>query len=254
MLIRHGETRADAEKLSRDFVMSITHELQGNLLYFGKNTLLNAQTKYGFIRDDFRNGQSIEQLAESYNLSTRRIHSIIHKLEDSGTTKAATTAAPVIALVATRMFLKIGLAAVDATSATRGLLAVISAKAGGNSVYIAKPRTVQNIIKTIDVCCHHRNGKSIRQLGKIFSLPESEISTIIEAYPIAATSGVKNLDAIAKQIFNMTAAIRSYVETNLPSSIEKFVEINTLLTSAESQIIRSEQILKNLERGIIQHV
>ena len=106
MLIRHGETSEDAKRLSRNFVLEISQQLNGHLLYLGTNNLLKSELKYRQIRIDFKNGETIEQLSTKYGLSTRRIHFIVHIMKQNSEVKAATTVAPEIAIIAARMMIK----------------------------------------------------------------------------------------------------------------------------------------------------
>ncbi|MBI2354261.1 MAG: hypothetical protein HYV06_04385 [Deltaproteobacteria bacterium] len=221
MLIRHGESRPDAQQLSRDFALEISRKLSGGLMYFGKNTYLEAHARHGQIRDDYREGATIEQLAEKYSLSTRRIHSVIHELKNTPPAKAATTGAPAIAVIAARMMMKIGLDQNDAANAARGLLAVIAAKFGGTALYIPKQNKIQAIIRDIEIFRAHRAGKSITTLTEYFQLSEEEIKTVIEYYPAPKLSEgrLTELSLINGWILEVAATCREDPEMHAPLEI-----------------------------------
>lgn len=235
MLARHGEALPDARKLSRTFILEVCRQFKSNLIYFGKNSAFETQMRHWAIKEDFHNGNSIEQLAFKHSLSTRQIHTIVHHKKDLTPVKTKTTAAPVVAILATRMFMKAGLEQEDAVSAARGLLVVIAAKLGGTAQHITNPRFAEGIIKQIEIVRYYKAGKSVGSLAAHFGLPPEEIRDIVKNYPAATIPDASELPKIKKNLLNMAASFSGYSE------------INTLLESATENISRAEEIIKKLE-------
>ncbi len=235
MLTRHGELLKNARLLSRDFIVDVHRQLSGSVMYFGKNTAYEMQMKHWAIQEDFHYGNTIDQLAIKYSLSTRQIYTIVHHKKDLTPAKAATTGAPLMAILATRMLMKAGIKQEDAVSAARGLLAVVVAKLGGTAPYITNPRFVEGIIKQIEIVRYRQAGKSIGSLAAHFQLTAEEISTIVKNHPTATMPDASELPKIKTRLFN------------LATSFSGFAEINTLLESATENISRAEEIIKKLE-------
>lgn len=235
MLARHGDPLPDAKKMSEVFIIEVCRQLKSELIYFGKNSAFDTQMRHWAIKEDFRNGATIEQLAFKHSLSTRQINTIVYHKKDLTPIKAATTGAPVVAILATRMMMKAGLEQDDAVSATRGLLAVIATKLGGTAQYITSPRFAEGIIKQIEIVGHYQAGKSIESLAAHFGLLPEEIRDILKNYPQATMPDASELPKIKTRLFNMV------------SSFSGYPEINTLLESAVQNISRSEEIIKKLE-------
>jgi Mor family transcriptional regulator len=238
ILFRHGETRTDAEKLSRDFALEVCRRLASTTMYSGKNTYREAEAKYKLIRDDHQNNKTIEQLSIKYHLSTRRIYDILYHMKGKDAAKAATTGAPAMAVIATRMMIKIGLGQEDAASEARGLLAVIAAKFGGTAFSIPKENSVRRIIRQIEVYRLHKAGKSISKLAGIFELPEQDITTIIEQYPVSRLTVSKTgLMLLNKRVLEVAG---EYGEFN--------PEVSRLLSVAAENVNRACKIIAVLEQ------
>lgn len=231
MLTRHGESLPNAQKMSRDFVVEVSRQLNGDKMYFGKSTV---QARVMAVQDDYRNGETIEQLRVKYSFSTRHIYNIIKKTSPS---KARTTGAPAIAIIATRMMMKAGVDQDDAVNAARGLLAVVAARLGGASLYIPAPRNAEGIIKQIEIVRYSQAGKSLESLVTHFGLSVEEIRDILKNHPAATMPDSRELPKIKTRLFNMAASFSGYAE------------INTLLESATNSITRAEKIISNLKGG-----
>ncbi len=234
MLTLHGELLKNAKLLSRDFVVEVHRQLTGSVMYFGKNTAYEKKMKYWSIQEDFHYGSTIDQLAIKYSLSTRQIYTIVHHKKNLTPTKAVTTGAPLMAILATRMLTKAGIKQEDAVSAARGLLAVVAAKLGGTAPYISNPKFVEGIIKQIEIVRNHQAGKSIGSLAAHFQLIAEDIRTIVESHPAAIMPDASELPKIKTRLFDMAASFNEYTE------------INTLLKSATDQISRAEEIIAKL--------
>ena len=203
LFIRHGENRQIAEKMSRAFVIDALRHLESNLVYLGKNTLLDARLRHDFIRDDHAAWVTIEQLAASYNLSTRQIYTIVFYKKVDEASKAARAVAPVIATSAARMMIKIGVQPNDAIEAVRGMLAVISVKTGGNGVYIPKTDNIKKIIRDIEIIKMHRAGRGVSGLSRFFNLTKQETQEVIDNYPVEPLAARNSLSLLKKRILNI---------------------------------------------------
>lgn len=235
MLVRHGGSLTAARKLSGAFIIEVCRQFKSEYIYFGKNSAFDTQMRHLAIKEDFFNGNTIDQLAIKYSLSTRQIYNIVHDKKDLAPVKAATTTAPVIAILASRMLMKVGIEQDDAVSAARGLLAVVAAKFGGRAIYIIDPRFVPGIIKQIEIVRYHRAGKSLCSLAAHFCLSVEEIQDILKNHPAATMPDASELPKIKTRLFNMAASFSNYAE------------INTLLESATENISRAEEIVRKLE-------
>lgn len=232
MLLRHGETVPTARKTSQDFVVEVCRQLQGGTMYFGKNSASDTRMKHLAIKDDFQIGNTIEQLATKYSLSTRQIHTIVHRKYDTESPKATTAGAPTLAILATRMMMKIGIEQDDAVSASRGLLAVVAAKLGGTAAYIPTPRFAVGIIKQTEIIRYYKAGESIESLTAHFGLSAEEIRNIIKNYPAAIMPDSSELPKIKTRLFN------------LASSFNDHPEIKFLLETAGDTVMQAQKAIK----------
>lgn len=236
MLIRYGEGRECAEKLSREFSIEACRKLGGQLQYISKNIQLEAHHRHYQIREDFDQGTSIEDLSDKYQLSTRRVFTICREIRDTAPVKSAAKGFySIISIAAARMFMRIGENAADATSATRGLLAVIAVKFGGKQLYIPSGNTLVRLLRMIDVYRLDMRGFCHAAIATRFNLTEDQIAEISDAYPARNIPDSSELPKIKKQLFNYAKTFSDYAE------------INTLLESATETISRAEQIISKLE-------
>lgn len=238
ILLRCGATSQTAKLLSSNFVVDVCRKLSGKVHYFGKNTSLNAGSTHEHIRAGHENGESIKQLAMQFHLSERQIYNVLFYNKDNPPVKAATASAPLIAVSATRMFLKAGMPQADAKDASRGLLAVLAAKLGGTGIYVPRTRRAIFVLRDIDIFKMHKAGKSISSLATIFNLTEKEIETVIEQFPVTniATEKMSEFPRIRKYVLDVAA---SFKEIN--------PDVHELLESATERISRAEQILARME-------
>ena len=236
MLLRHGETRLAAEKLSCGFVIELSKKAGGQSQYIGKNALLNAQSNRASIREDFKAGCTVNQLAEKYKLTTVRIYQIVGTRKENQIAKADMTLSAHVAITATHMFIKTGSQPDDAAMAARGLLAVITAKFSGMSIYIPKTNIVKTIMQNIQITRYHKAGKSIAWLAEHYGLTEDQAAEISDAYPSPARAipAASDLPRIKTRLCNMASIFSGYAE------------INTLLEEATKRISRAEQIIAAL--------
>lgn len=235
MLTRYGESREDAQKLSRKFVIEVCQKLGAKQLYIGKNTLIEAQQRRYQIRGDVNQGASIKDVADKYQLSTRQILAIWREIRDTAPATSATKGADLIAFSAVRMFIKIGENANDAASAARGMLAVIAAKFGGKQFGIPRGNNLVRILRMIDVYRLDMSGYSHVAIAARLNLTEDQIAEISDAYPARTVPDASELPKIRVRLFNMAANFSGYAE------------INTLLESATESISRAEQIISELK-------
>ncbi|HEY3309868.1 MAG TPA: Mor transcription activator family protein [Desulfuromonadaceae bacterium] len=235
MLIRYGENQEDAKKMSRQFVVEVGQKIGGSLLYIGKNSLIEAQQRRFQIREEFNHGESVKVLSDKYQLSTRQIDAICKEIQDTAPAKAATKGADFIAVVSARMFMKIGENIDDATSAARGLLAVIAAKFGGKQFCIPRGNCLNRLLRMIDVYRLDRSGYSHAAIAGRYNLTEDQVAEISDAYPARTMPDSSELPKIKIRLFNMAATFSGHAE------------INTLLESATENISRAEQIIEKLE-------
>ena len=233
ILIRCGDSSQTAKRLSSNFVIDVCRQLSGKVHYFGKNISLNVESTHECIRAGHESGESIKQLAVQYRLSERQIYNVIFYNKDNPPAKAATASAPLIAVSATRMFLKAGMPQADATQATRGLLAVLAAKLGGSGIYVPMTRRAIFILRDIDIFKMHKAGKSISWLATFFNLTEKEIETVIEQFPVinTATTKMSEFPRIRKYVLDVAA---SFKEIN--------PDVHELLESVAISIERAHEL------------
>ena len=215
MLIRHGENKIDAARASRIFVIEISRRLTGDAIYISKGTFIDVKLKYHQIRKAFQNGANLEQLAKEYSLTTRRIRDILYKVKDDTKLKASTTGIIDIVVVATAMFIHAGCEREEAVDATRGLLAVISAKHGGESVFLPSLTSTERLIRNIDINQQFQAGKSIRSLVEQFSMSAEDINQIIANYPVAPLPSARGLPDIRRKVQILTGDFSGYPEIHL---------------------------------------
>ena len=210
MLLRHGETRLVAEKLSCGFVIELSKKVGGQSQYIGKNALLDAQSNRANIREDFKAGCTVNQLAEKYRLTTVRIYQIIGTRKENQIAKADMTLSAHVAITVTRMFMKTGITSEDSSIAARGLLAVIATKFAGMSIYIPKPSVAKTIIKNIHITRLYKNGKGIDALSKDFDLSGEDVKAIIDNHPRQPPEVVNSrLSLLKKRILNVADEFRA---------------------------------------------
>lgn len=234
MLTRYGESSESAKILSREFVVEACRRLNGKQLYIGKNTLIEAQQQRYRIREEFSHGANIEDLADKYVLSTRQIRAICHEIRDTAPAKAATKGADLIAIVAVQMFMKIGESADDAVSAARGLLAIITAKFGGQQFYILSGKYLIRILRMIEVYRLDMSGYSHAAIAERLNITEDQVAEISDAYPAINIPDSSGLPKIRKHLSGYAKTFSGYAE------------INALLESATESITRAETIIKKL--------
>lgn len=201
LLSRHGETRAHAEKLSREFVVSYFRKVSGQgSLYFRKDLKFEAQSKRKAIRAEFLAGSTVFQLSDKYKLTTVRIYQII-KQEEIELTETDTSLKAPLLIEAVRMFLKAGIEKEDATIAARGLIAVVLVRFSGIIISVPKPDAIKTIIAEI-----RKNHSTVT--------PDSS-----------------ELPRIKTHLFNMAENFRDHVEINalLESATEKINRVEGIL-------------------------
>ena len=233
LLIRHGETRVDAEKRAKGFVLSYSQKVSGQELYFRKDLKFDAQKKRDVIRADFRAGISVFQLSEKYKLSTVRVYQVLNRKETELTETDTSLKAPLM-VEAARMLLKAGIENEDAASAARGLTAVILARFSGIIISMPKQKIIKHVIRSIEIVRHFRAGKSNDSIADLFGLSVEEINDIVTNYPTATIPDSAELPKIRTRLFTMAANFSGYAE------------INALLESATKQISRAEEIISKL--------
>lgn len=186
-LIRHGESHTYAEKLAREFVLSVLKKLDRISIYFPQKIELAHQLKRDAIRHDFWAGCTVFELAKKYQLTNVRIYQILRKKEKE-CAESDTSGEVHIFIGAARMFLQSGLEKEDATNAARGLAAVILTRLRGICTTVPGTERVNKIITNIQIWRAYRTGKSITGLAGIFNLPEDEIQAAIEQQRAIAIS------------------------------------------------------------------
>ncbi len=237
LLIRHGETRADAEKMARSFVLSYSQKAGGQQLYFCKDLKFEEQQKRNTIRADFCAGITVFQLSDKYNLSTARIYQVIKQKEIELTETDTSLKAPLM-IEAVRILLKAGIEKEDAISAARGLIAVVLARFSGIILLMPKQDKTKTIIKNIGIYRLHKTGKSIRLLAEIFKLSEQEITTIVETYPAPTMPDTAELPVLRKRLFSMAESFR---EIN--------PDVYDLLESAGDNVARALEMAMTEDNG-----
>lgn len=243
LLTRYGETRADAERLARRFVLSFCQKAGGQNIYFPKSLKGDFQSKYAAIRKEFRTGSSIQELVDKHELSGSRIYEII-KMKDTDPAGKDTSIRQVLLIETVRMLAKVGIEKEDALNAAKGLTAVILTRCNGLIFSLPSLEGTEILLRNIEIYRRHKTGKSICTIAKQFGLSEPEIVAIIEAHPPMEVPGTKQLPILRKQLFTMAESFRAYAGTNLPDTA---VEVYTLLEAASNKISRAEQIMKKLE-------
>lgn len=237
LLVRHGETHADANKLARGFVLSYFHKVSGlRHLYFRKDLKFDALIKRDTIRADFKAGLTVFELADKYKLTNIRIYQVLKQKEAELTETDTSQKAPLM-IEAVRMLLKAEIDKEDAISAARGLVAIILARFAGIIISISNPGQIETVIRNIEIVRHYRAGKSTGSLAAHFKLPAEEIRDIVKTYPAAKIPEVSDLPKIKTRLFNMA------------SSFSGHDEIKALLESATDQISRAERIITQLKGG-----
>jgi len=231
MLMRHGEPTSDAGKISCRFIEKVCQRLHGSIIYFGKNSALEIQVRNKSIKKDYSDGATIDQLSTKHSLSTRQIHTIVHRKKNIAPAKAATSEAYVLAILATRMMMEIGIEKDDAKNAARGLLAVVAVRLGGKAPYIANHRYVKGIIKQITIVRDYKAGKSIEFLAAKFNLTIGEIRNVLKNHPVTELPDTTELPKIKTSLFKIATSFSGYAE------------INTLLKLATEQISSAESII-----------
>jgi Mor family transcriptional regulator len=229
LLVRHGETRSDAHQRSLGFIMDFSLKLNGERIYFGKNSLLKAQMQRVSIRSDYQAGCTVAELASKYNLSTVSIYNTVREQKETGTAKPDTAVTAPLAVAAARMMIDAGIVAEDAVEAVRGLLAVVAARFAGTVVYLPKPGPMKIILKYIWISGLHKSGKSIRNISEVSGLSQREITTIIEAHPAQVMPNSKDLPILNKRLLCMAASFSDYSE------------ISTLLEVAANNVSQAHE-------------
>lgn len=237
LLIRHGETRVDANKLARGFVLSYSQKTSGlRYIYFNKNLKFDAQIKRDTIRADFRAGLSVFQLSDKYKLTTTRIYQVLKQKETELTESDTSQKAPLM-IESVRMLLKAGIEKEDAISSARGLVAVILARFAGITLPLPNQDQIETVIRNIEIVRHFRAGKSTESLAVHFGLSVEEIRDIVKNHPSAAMPDSAELPKIKTRIFDMAANFSGHPE------------INALLGEATDRISRAEKIIVTLGGG-----
>lgn len=230
LLIRHGEQRETADRLSRATVVEIALQMQGQV-YFAKNREIEAQTKHRLIRADYKQGNTPLELSEKYSLSPRRIHSILFEPQEDAKMSAGSYST--IMILITKMMLKSGVECEDATNAARGFVTILAARYGGRTVRFPVPHVVTVIMLQIEVYRMFRAGKSIGKLSVAFNKSEAEIQTIINNYPVKAphSETANSLSFLKKQIVAVALKCRDDPD------------IHSLLENAANSVEKAEQMV-----------
>lgn len=234
LLIHLGQTQRHAEKLSQKFIFESCRMYGGKLLYFGKNSRVEAQQRRQQIRDDFNRGADIKDLVAKYQLSDRRIYSICHEIQDTVPAKATTRGAAFIAIPAARMFMKAGEPPDDAARATRGLLSTITARFGGRQFHLPQGKNLVRILRMIDVHRLCSAGYSYLAAER-YSLTADQITEILAAYPTATLPDITDLPKIKTRLFNYSKAFSDYTE------------VSEILHETAERISRAEEIISRLK-------
>jgi len=234
VLCRHGETSTQAERMGRSLALKIARQLESSLIYFSKNTVNQAHARYTLIREDYRDGKTIKQLAGDYNLSDRRIYSILFEIKDAGKSQAANLKAQTMAVTTTGMLMSIGLDPDDARNAASGLISIISAKFGGKTIHIPNERNIRRIIRDIELYRLYKAGKSIAFLAAYFTLSEKDVNNVIDWYPEprVTTESMSGLTLLKRQILDIAASFR-----------EMSSDVTDLLESAARTVARAQEIV-----------
>jgi len=235
MLIRHGETIDSANRLSRGFVIDLCHHLGGVLFYLKKQYYANKKELSKTVKSRLEQGEKIENLADEYGISTRRIYQIKKAVIDELPVTDKNEANCAFALTAARMLIKSGVSHQDAVSAARGLIAVVAARVGGHTVYIPIKKTARGILNQLEIYQAFQAGKSIRQLAAAYSMPTEEITTMINNIPVFIPSS-SDFPAIRTRLLDVAGRFKD------------FEEVSILIGDAVERIGRAERIIENLER------
>jgi Mor family transcriptional regulator len=231
LLIRNGETRADAERLARGFVLSYSQKTSGQTLYFRKDLKFDAQSKRNAIRADFWAGSTVFELSDKYKLSTVRIYQIIKQKETELTETDTSLKAPLM-IEAVRVLLKAGIEKEDAINAARGLIAVVLARFNGILLSMPKQDKIDTVIRNIEIVRYHQAGKSLANIAAHFRLSAEEIRNIVKNYPTAAMPDASELPKIKTHLFNMA------------SSFSDHPEIKFLLETAGDTVMQAQKAIK----------
>lgn len=242
LLTRYGETRTDAERMARKFVLSFCQKTGGQNIYFPTSLMMDRQAKRSAIKQEFRAGSSIYELKEKHKFSASRIYDIIN-MKDAESTEKDTSIRPVLLMEATRMMAGIGIEKEDAINAATGLTTIILTHFSGILFSLPNVKGIKIVLRNIEIYRRHKAGKSLGTIAKQFDLSEPEIMTIIETYPASPVPGAKELPILRNKLFTTSESFKAYAETNLPGT---GAEVYTLLESASKQITRAEEIIKTL--------
>lgn len=187
LLIRHGETRADAERLAQGFVLSYSQKVSGQKqLYFRKGLKIDAQVMRDTIRAEFWAGSTVFELSDKYNLSTARIYQIIKQKEPELTETDTSLKAPLM-IEAVRMLLKAGVEKEDSIRAARGLTAVILTRFSGIIISMPKPAIIKTIIGTLPAAAIVPDGSELPKIRtRLFTTAANfsgyaEINTLLKS-------------------------------------------------------------------------
>jgi len=243
MLFRQGQSRQAAEKAAEVFALNVVQKLGGTNLYLGMKRQEERQAKLVTVKGQIdENGVDIAALAGQHGLSTRQIYNIIKATRDITALKSQKTNKPLqlVAIEATRMFLKAGVQIEDAATAARGLLAILSARFGHTKIYVPQLTQLNTKRKHDEIFRQYQEGLSYEELAVKHNLTTRQVRIITAKYTERGSTGdsLIQLALIKRRILQVASnfsdkAVPAF--TALHELSEKAEEIRQILQKGDEK-------------------
>lgn len=243
MLFRQGQSRQEAEKAAEVFALNVVQKLGGTDLYLGMKRQEERQAKLVTVKEQIdENGVDIAALAGQHGLGIRQIYNVIKATKDITALKSQKTNKPLqlVAIEATRMFLKAGIEIEDAATAARGLLAILSARFGDTRVYVPQLTMLNTRRKHDEIFRQYQGGATYEELAAKYNLTTRQARNITAKYIEKGNTGdsLIQLSLIKRRILQVTQNYRNTAEpayTALQELTEKVEEVRQILQKGDEK-------------------